>query len=147
MFTHILPVNKFVFTINRCIFHFVFIGITHQDLQDCFRLLEFEACLGFWGQSLWDFLLWVELPHHLQFFPPRVTMEFAGAAVISWADMSGTVWQSFPSLIAFSAMTIASSTEMPASSSSSPYVCLIWQFFTYFFLEDKKIYISPPVRV
>ena len=117
-----------------------------QNLKNSSQL-ELEAFFGLWGQSLWLFLLWVELPHHLQFFPPKVTTEFSGAAATSSTDVSGMVRHpsAAPSLTASCAIWRASSSEMPSSSSSSPYVCLILHLFTYFFLKHKRI-VLPPVK-
>ena len=61
-----------------------------QNLKSSSQL-ELEAFFGLWGQSLWVFLLWVELPHHLQFFLPKVTTEFSGTAATSCTDVSGMV--------------------------------------------------------
>lgn len=122
-----ISLNYNIYTANK----------SKQSLKNSSQL-ELEAFFGLWGQSLWVFLLWVELPHHLQFFLPKVTTEFFGAAATSCTDVSGMVRHpsAASSLTASCAIWRASSSEMP---SSSPYVCLILHLFTFFFLKHKRI--------
>ena len=80
------------------------------------------------GQSLWLFRKWVWLPHHLHALPPTSTSAPSGAATSSKTGAGCAV----PSVMAAWVTRIASS-SLTRSSSSSPYECLIWQFFTNFF--------------
>ena len=81
------------------------------------------------GQSLWLFLKWVRLPHHLHALPTTSTSAPSGAATCSKTGAGCAV----PSAMAAWVTRIASS-SLTRSSSSSPYECLIWQSFTNFFL-------------
>lgn len=85
--------------------------------------------------SLW-IIVWavsVALPHHLHFFPPSSTTALLGAAVI----VSGIIIPA--AVLSFMADSVSrtASSSTRSSSTSSPYVCWIWQFLTYLFLRRK----------